>query len=87
MGRPVPLAEQICERARDLSPESLLELARFVDYLYFKAKSPDALEERLARDYEELALMYEELKEELADEVWLPLENESLLATEADDES
>ena len=57
------LAQRVCEQARALPEDSLLELAR---------------------DYDELADHYNELAAELADEVWLPLENESLLRMERD---
>lgn len=39
-------------------------------------------ETQLAADYDQLAIIYDELAEELADEVWLPLENEALLRLE-----
>ena len=35
--------------------------------------------QQLAADYDKLATIYDELAAELADEVWLPLENEALL--------
>ena len=41
-----------------------------------------SLQEQLARDYDGLAALYDELAGELADETWLPLENEALLHTE-----
>lgn len=41
-------------------------------------------EEQLAKDYDNLADLYDELAAALADEVWLPLENEALLHTERD---
>ncbi len=34
-------------------------------------------DDQLAKDYDELALMYPDLMAELADEVWLPLESGS----------
>lgn len=37
---------------------------------------------QLAADYDKLAIIYDELAAELADEVWLPLENEALLQLE-----
>jgi hypothetical protein len=37
---------------------------------------------QLAADYDKLATIYDELAAELADEVWLPLENEALLQLE-----
>ncbi len=40
--------------------------------------------QQLAKDYDELALMYPDLMADLADEVWLPLENEALLQTATD---
>ena len=39
-------------------------------------------EKQLAADYDQLATIYDELAAELADEVWLPLENEALLQLE-----
>lgn len=35
-------------------------------------------QEQLAKDYDELAAIYFELATELADEIWIPLENEAL---------
>jgi hypothetical protein len=35
--------------------------------------------EQLAREYEELAVAWEELAHDIADEKWLPVENEALL--------
>jgi hypothetical protein len=84
MDRTAYLAEQVAEQARDLPEESLLELARFIDYLRFKTRTQELHRERLATDYAELSSMYEELREELADEIWLPLENEALLKAEGD---
>ena len=50
---------------------------------YSQSMPSHQLREQLARDYDELAAMYEELAEELADEIWLPLENEALSRTES----
>ena len=36
------------------------------------------VQEQLARDYDELAAIYPELAADLADDVWMPLENEAL---------
>lgn len=82
MGETATLAKQIYEQAQALPEESLLELARYVEFLVYKAGKSLSLQERLARDYGELAEHYEELAAELADETWLPLENEALATTE-----
>ena len=81
------LAQRICEQAQTLPEDSLLELAKYVEFLRFKAQRAEPLQDRLARDYDELAALYDELAAELADEVWLPLENEALLRIEKDMES
>jgi hypothetical protein len=53
-------------------------LARYIEFLRFRALQAHTVQERLARDYDELTAHYDELASELADEVWLPLENEAL---------
>lgn len=40
------------------------------------------LQKQLAQEYDDLAAMYSELADELADEVWLPAENAALLQIE-----
>ena len=59
---------------------SLLELARYVEFLHFKGPMRQPIQKQLARDYDTLAAIYDEL----ADEVWLPAENEALLHVEKD---
>jgi len=81
------LAQRICEQAQTLPEDSLLELARYIEFLRFKAQKAEPLQERLARDYDELTALYDELAAELADEIWLPLENEALLRIEKDMDS
>jgi hypothetical protein len=49
---------------------------------YSQSLPSHQIRERLAQDYDELAAMYDELAGELADEAWLPLENEALARTE-----
>ena len=49
---------------------------------YVTAQQNNQIREQLARDYDALAAMYDELAADLADEVWLPWENEALLRTE-----
>lgn len=49
---------------------------------YSQSMPSHQLREQLAQDYDDLAAMYDELADELADEVWLPLENEALSRTE-----
>ena len=44
----------------------------------------ERMQERLDSDYSDLADHYDELAAELADEIWLPLENEALLRFEED---
>jgi hypothetical protein len=65
--------------ARELPEASLLELQRYVEFLRFKARQRLPQQAQLARDCDELAASYGELAAELADEVWLPIENEALL--------
>ncbi|MEE8392692.1 MAG: hypothetical protein V3S14_18090 [Anaerolineae bacterium] len=68
----------------DILPlESLKLLTEFVTFLRDRM-APDkvSLERQLARDYEALALMYPELAAETSDELWLPLENETLVQVE-----
>jgi restriction endonuclease Mrr len=50
---------------------------------YSQSMPSHKLRERLAQDYDDLAAMYDELADELADEVWLPLENEASSRTES----
>ncbi len=87
MNRSGVLARRIYEEAQDLPEASLLELARYVAFLRFKAKAHHPLQEQLASDYDSLATLYGELATELADEVWLPAENEALLRAERDRDS
>jgi len=49
---------------------------------YIAAARRRKLQQQLAKDYVALAAMYSELAAELADEVWLPVENAALLRTE-----
>ena len=49
---------------------------------YSQTFPSNQLREQLAQDYDGLAAMYNELADELADEVWLPIENEALSRTE-----
>ena len=49
---------------------------------YSQSLQTHQIREQLAQDYDALAAMYDELADELADEVWLPLENEALSRTE-----
>jgi uncharacterized membrane-anchored protein YhcB (DUF1043 family) len=81
------LAQRIFEDARALPEDSLLQLARYAEILRSRTEKARSLRERLARDYDELAAHYDEIAAELADEVWLPLENEALLHTERDTDS
>jgi hypothetical protein len=84
MDRTTVLAQQICEQARQLPENSLLELERYIEFLQFQAERRHSLRERLASDYDELAASYDELAGELADEVWLLAENEALYHVEKD---
>ena len=84
MSEVATLVQQICEQAQTLPDDYLLELARYVEFLHFRAQKARPLQERLANDYGELADHYDELAAELADEIWLPLENEALLRVEKD---
>ncbi len=63
--------------------ESLKLLTEFATFLRDRM-APDkvSLERQLAQDYEALAMMYTELADETSDEIWLPLENETLAQVE-----
>ena len=63
--------------------ESLELLTEFVTFLRDRT-APDkaSLERQLAQDYKALAMMYTELADETSDELWLPLENETLAQVE-----
>lgn len=68
----------------DILPvESLKLLTEFVTFLR-ERMAPDKvlLKQQLAQDYEALAMMYPELAAETSDELWLPLENETLVKVE-----
>jgi hypothetical protein len=82
MGETSKLAQRIYEQAQALPEDSLIELARYVEFLRFKAQKALSLQEQLAKDYDELAAHYDELAAELADDIWLPLENEALAGIE-----
>jgi len=64
------------------------DLERFVQQAvesYVITLRQQSLKEKLARNYEQLAADYDELATELADEAWLPAENEALLTARAID--
>ncbi len=71
-----------------LPVESLRLMAEFAEFLRTKALSwrPFLAQfntsHQLAQDYDDLATMYTELADDIGDEVWLPLENESLAKVE-----
>ncbi len=77
-----------------LSDDKLSDVFQFIRFLQFTeqagvspihyADSPlsQTLKEKLAADYELLAASYDELADELADEIWLAPENEALQHTE-----
>ena len=79
--------KQIMRMLDSLPPESLSEVQQFLDFLCFKAQIRHPFQEQLARDYDDLAALYAELATELADEVWLPVENEAMLHIERDRDS
>ncbi len=56
-------------------------------HAYVTALRNQQVQEQLARDYDELAAIYPELAADLADELWLPAENEVLLQIEKDADS
>lgn len=87
MDRTATLAQRICEQAQRLPETSLLELERYIEFLQFQVERRHVLRERLASDYDELAASYNELAGELSDEVWLPVENETLYHLERDTDS
>lgn len=49
--------------------------------MYITSLRQHRVQQQLADDYDQLALLYSELSSELADEDWLPLENEALTRT------
>ncbi|MBX7234636.1 MAG: hypothetical protein K1X65_09650 [Caldilineales bacterium] len=55
---------------------------RGIGYDEARAMPSHLVRDRLAHDYDILASMYAELADELADEVWVPVENAALLQTE-----
>ncbi len=71
-----------------LPVESLRLMAEFAEFLRTKSLSwrPFLAQfntsSQLAQDYDDLATMYTELADDIGDEVWLPLENESLAKVE-----
>lgn len=65
-----PLAAETHESFETIVNDALAEYVR----LWERRK----MREQLARQYEELAAMWDELAEDLASEKWLPVENEAL---------
>jgi len=49
---------------------------------YLRQRERRRMREQLVVQYDELAAMWDELAEDLADERWLPVENEALLQFE-----
>ena len=81
----ITLPEELTAEIKPLLRKSNVDLETFVHraiQAYVAALRQRRIQEQLAHDYEALAAMYDELAAELADEVWLPLENEALLHTE-----
>ena len=81
----VTLPGSLVAKTTPLLQQSGLDLEAFVCRIlqvYVGMWQRRRIQERLARGYDELAAMYDDLAAELADEVWLPLENEALLRTE-----
>jgi len=81
----ITLPGDLVAEVEPLLQQSDMDLDTFVRRIvqaHITALQQRRIQERLARDYDELAAMYDELATELADEVWLPLENEALLHTE-----
>lgn len=81
----VTLPSELVAEIESLLLQSDLDLDTFVCQIVqsYVAKSQQRqIQEQLARDYDELAAMYDELADELADKIWLPAENEALLQTE-----
>lgn len=72
----------IYQALSELSDDKLKDVFQFIRFLQFTEQSSSAaqrtLKERLAADYDLLAANYDELADELADETWLPAENEAL---------
>jgi len=60
------LVSQICAQAQTLPEDSLIELARYIEFLRYKALQAHTVQEQLARDYDELAAHYDELATESA---------------------
>lgn len=69
-----PIATETHKSVETIVNEAIVEYLR----LWQKRK----LRVQLAKEYEDLALMWNELIEDLADEKWLPIENEALLQFE-----
>jgi glycine cleavage system regulatory protein len=83
----VTLPGRLVTEISPLLQQNDLDLETFVCRVlqtYVTMSRQHRIQVRLARDYDELATMYNELATELADEVWLPLENQALLHTERD---
>jgi len=75
----ITLPGDLVAEVEPLLQQSDMDLDTFVRRIvqaHITALQQRRIQERLARDYDELAAMYDELATELADEVWLPLENE-----------
>ncbi len=77
---PKVLAELEPIRAETHESLELLVNAAITEYLRLWKKRK--LRELLAKQYEELAAMWNELAEDLAEERWLAVENESLMKLE-----
>lgn len=69
-----PLAAETHESIEAIVNEAIAEYLR----LWKKRRR----REQLAQEYEELAAMWKELAEDIAEEKWLPVENEALLKFE-----
>ena len=74
--RHLTCAQRQCKRQHDRQIGAQVQLE------YSQSLQTHQIREQLAQDYDALAAMYDELADELADEVWLPLENEALSRTE-----
>lgn len=77
----VTLSAKIVSQLEPVAEESHESIEAIVNAAigeYLRLWEKRKLREQLGRQYQELAAMWDELVEDLADEKWLPVENEAL---------
>ncbi len=82
MSRTIIISERLTAEIQSIIDETHIPFEDFVHQAlmaYLQAWKRRKLQTQLEQEYEDLAAMYDELAAELADETWLPLENETLL--------